>query len=58
MDVKCIHDHESGGEADLYWLPEGCYCFDDQIQCLCDYHALKIWTGAYWPIYKFIYWGA
>lgn len=55
--MKCIHNHPSGDEASLYWLPKGCICFSDQWQYLCDYHAEKIaWQG--WEIYEFLYWGA
>jgi len=55
--MKCIFDHLSGDEARQYWLPEGCYCFDDQEQFLCDYHALRAEVRG-WEIYEIVYWGA
>jgi len=55
--MTCIHDHPSGSDSSLYWLPYGCICFDDQLQVLCAYHAERIELEG-WEIYEVIYWGA
>lgn len=39
MKIKCRFGCD---EADAVWnLPGGCFCFKDQVQALCGYHAYK-----------------
>jgi len=57
LETKCLFNHPSGDEANPYWLPNGCQCSGDQLQFLCDYHALRAADNG-WEIYEILYWGA
>jgi hypothetical protein len=56
--MKCqFSDLGCRGEAvGLFFLPEGCACYPDQEQYLCEYHEWK--ATALEGMYEIIYWGA
>jgi hypothetical protein len=54
-DIMCIHNHNTEAYG-LFWFPDGCFCFEDQIQALCIYHAER--SAGDYPMFPFIYWGA
>lgn len=43
--MRCIHHRNAPQHVDaptgIYYFPEGCVCFDDKYQLLCDQHAYK-----------------
>jgi hypothetical protein len=38
--IKCRHRHDALATV-LYYIPEGCNCFPDPVQALCEQHAIK-----------------
>jgi hypothetical protein len=44
-EMRCIHNRTSPLHVDqptgIYYFPNGCACFSDKYQLLCDQHAYK-----------------
>jgi hypothetical protein len=54
--MQCLHDHDAEAVG-WFWFPRGCFCFEDQLQALCDYHAERS-QSPYYEMFEFVYWGA
>jgi len=56
MTVGCVFGHNAEAVG-LFWFQDGCFCLGDQLQALCEYHAIRSLSPRY-DVFEFVYWGA
>ena len=45
--IPCRHPMCRSNAVGIYYVPEGCNCFEDPVQALCEQHFIKLHsTGA------------